>query len=404
MKRFVGFSEALDLSLAAITCNGTEKLPLHQLTGRILAEDIYATVDCPSLSTSRKDGFAVISEDLHAATPQNPVELTLVGSLCAGDLPGLAIKTGQAIKVTTGAPIPESAGSVISEEFCQQQAMSIICNNTAETGKNILKRGADVKTGEQIAAAGDRLSPAMIGFMAAAGAAGAAAYKPPRTTVIASGDEVIAPGNPLPEGKLYASNMVELCAWLSAYGIPFAFEIVADKKEDIRRAIKRHLATTDIFITSGGAWGSEKDLIIRVVDALNWEGVYHRVRMGPGKPVGFGLLQNKPFFVLPGGPPSNEMAFLQLALPAIMKMTGDNSSVFPLIPAYLGEPVSGNKEWTQFIHARIEKRENQLYVFPFKLRSRLQSMARKEAIICIPEGRNGYQAGEIINVQIMNVP
>jgi molybdopterin molybdotransferase len=402
MKRFVGFSEALDLSLAAIACKDAEKLPLSQLTGRILAENIDATVDCPSLNTSRKDGFAVISEDLHTATPQNPVELTLVGSLCAGDLPGLVLKTGQAIKVTTGAPIPESAGSVISEEFCQQQSMSIICSNTAETGKNILKRGTDVKTGDRIAAVGDRVSPAMIGLMAAAGAAGATVYKPPRATVIASGDEVIAPGNPLPEGKLYASNMVELCAWLSAYGIPFAFEIVADKKEDIRRAIERHLPDTDIFITSGGAWGSEKDLIIKVVDSLNWEGIYHRVRMGPGKPVGFGLLQNKPFFVLPGGPPSNEMAFLQLALPVIMKMTGDNSSVFPLIPACLGEAVSGDKDWTQFIHARLEKRENQLYVFPFKLRSRLQSMARKDAIITIPEGRKAFKVGEIIDVQIMN--
>jgi molybdopterin molybdotransferase len=157
----------------------------------------------------------------------------------------------------------------------------------------------------------------------------------------------------------------------------------------------------DVFLTSGGAWGSERDLILKVVDDLKWQGIYRRVRMGPGKPVGFGLLEGRPFFCLPGGPSSNEMAFLQLALPALLKMKGERPVPFPPASARLAAPVSGQKEWTDFIHARLEKEQNQLIVHPARLESTLQSMAKKDAIMAIPEDRAEIAAGEIIDIQVL---
>ena len=157
----------------------------------------------------------------------------------------------------------------------------------------------------------------------------------------------------------------------------------------------------DLFLTSGGAWGSEKDLILDVVESLNWQGLYHRVRMGPGKPVGFGLLQNKPFFFLPGGPPSNEMAFLQLAIPAILKMTGGNPAFFPFASARLAQTVKGKKTWTDFVHARLENRENQLWVHPARLKSGLQSMAGKEALIIMTLYSPFMCAGHTSDLQII---
>ena len=181
-------------------------------------------------------------------------------------------------------------------------------------------------------------------------------------------------------------------------GVPKTLTITAD---EIQSAIASRLSEADVFITSGGAWGSEHDLMLEVVEKMGWRGIYRRVRMGPGKPVGFGLLEQKPFFILPGGPPSNEMAFLQLALPAIMKMKGEAAFSFPRGRAQLAETVRGHKDWTQFIHARLEADKHELIVTPAKLKSRLVSMARKDALIIIPEGWEELTAGESIEIQIL---
>jgi molybdopterin molybdotransferase len=264
------------------------------------------------------------------------------------------------------------------------------------------KQARDIRQGEIVAGKNTRLHPALIGLLAAAGLDAAAVFRSPRVAVIATGDEVVPPGNPLQRGQLYASNMVEISAWLTQFGLPYKIKLVPDRRQAIEETIKQHLPDVDVFLTSGGAWGSERDLILDVVAGLNWQGIYHRVRMGPGKPVGFGLLERKPFFCLPGGPPSNEMAFLQLALPALLKMKGDQPFPFPLTSARLAASVHGRKDWTDFIHACLETGPNQLMVHPARLKSALQSMAQKDAIIIVPEDRAEIAAGEIINIQLLS--
>jgi molybdopterin molybdotransferase len=401
MKTFIGFAEALDLTLSHIASGGTERRSLLDAGGRILAEELSAKVDSPSVSTSRKDGYAVISEDLKTATSARPVRLAPVGSRAAGDTRTLRMQRGETVRVTTGALIPEGADAVISEEFCRIEGGAIACLNTAEPGRNILPRGTDVRAGEAIAAGGSELTPPLLGLIAAAGHGMVSVRKAPRAAVIATGDEVMAPGVPLPPGKLYASNMVAIGAWLARLGIPFDTALIPDRPQAIREAVRSRLPAAGVFITSGGAWGSEKDLILKVVADMGWTGVYHRVRMGPGKPVGFGLLDGRPFFVLPGGPPSNEMAFLQLCLPALRKMIGANPAAFPVASAQLSDRVSGERGWTEFIHARLEKTAAGLVAYPSRLTSRLKSMAEKDALIVIPEHREEIPAGEVIAVQLL---
>ncbi|MGD2096456.1 MAG: molybdopterin molybdotransferase MoeA [Desulfobacterales bacterium] len=401
MKTFIGFDEALELTLTNISVGEAEVLPLSQLTGKILAEDIVARVDSPSSTSSRKDGYAVLSSDLTAASEQRPVTLKVVAKLAAGDCANVQIKSGQAVRVTTGAPIPEGADAVLSEEFCDLSADTITARGVAEAGRNLLRCGTDIQQGQRVAAKGEVLSPPLIGLLASAGLDCTSVYRLPKVAIIASGNEVVAPGKPLSDGKLYASNMVEMGSWLSFFGFPYSAMLVGDSRSEIQNAINSQLPAADVFITSGGAWGSERDFILDVVQQLGWQGIYRRVRMGPGKPVGFGLLEKKPFFILPGGPPSNEMAFLQLALPAIMKMKGENAFSLPVVRAQLAETVRGHKDWTQFIHARLQADKHQLIVTPAKLKSRLVSMARKDALIIIPEGWEEWVAGEMIQIQLM---
>ena len=226
-------------------------------------------------------------------------------------------------------------------------------------------------------------------------------YRNPRVVVIASGDEVVPPGTPLKAGKLYASNMMEIRSWLNVFGIDCRVEIVADRQSEIEGAISQYLDQTDVFLTSGGAWGSEKDLMLKVVHAMGWQGIFHRVRMGPGKPVGFGLLEDRPFFILPGGPPSNEMAFIQLALPALLKMMGSSKMALPEISARLQSDVTGADRWTNFIHADLTYDGQQPAVTPIKLPSRLKSMAQKNAIVILPEGIAHLKTGMPVRTQIL---
>ena len=404
MKTFIGFDRALALTLSAVRPGGTETVPIETAVGRVLAADVFSRVDSPSSTTSRKDGYAVISSNLAAAGRETPVNLSLIGALYAGhSAESPSIASGQAVQVTTGAPLPKGADAVISEEYCRRDGDRLLCFNTAAPGRNILRRGVDVERGDTVFTGGELLSPPAIGLLAAAGHSSIDVHRRPRVTVVATGDEVVAPGMPLEKGQLYASNIMQIKAWLNVFGLDGAIEIVSDCESEIEDVIGLHLDGTDVFLTSGGAWGSEKDLMLKVLQSMDWRGIYHRVRMGPGKPVGFGILAETPFFILPGGPPSNEMAFLQLALPALAKMMGGRTQVFPTIPALLTTDLHGGPDWTNFIHARLSREGGRLTATPIRLDSRLKSMALKNAIAVLPEGIERIRGGETVRTQILSL-
>ena len=217
MKTQIGFQKAYRLTLDAVPCMESEYLPLRLITGRILKNDMVSKVDSPSVTASMKDGYAVSSLDLEQTSIDNPIKLKVIGAVTAGKSTPLKIIHGQAVRLTTGAHIPEGSDAVLAEEFCRRNDDEIICANTAGPGRNILKKGTDIALGETIANQGIQLSPPMVGLLAAAGHDGARVVKRPRVAVIATGDEVIAPGTPLTKGRLYASNLVEICSWLSLF-------------------------------------------------------------------------------------------------------------------------------------------------------------------------------------------
>lgn len=399
MKTFIGFEEALRSTLSRVPVLEAETVPLERMSGRVLARDLFSKVDNPSADVSLKDGFAVRSDDLPPS--EKGPSLSVRGAVAAGFAGESTLSRGEAVRIATGAPLPSGSDAVLSEEFADRRGESILCLKRVRPGQNVLKKGADIRAGERAARKGEQLTPALIGLLASAGLREAEVHRAPRVAVIGTGDELTAPGLPLERGRLYASNAVEICAWLSLFKIPFQMDLAGDEEEAVVSILQRRLPDADAFVTSGGVWGSERDLMIQILERLGWEKAYHRVRMGPGKAVAFGLLEGRPFFCLPGGPPSNEMAFLQLALPAILAMQGIRRLPFPTAQARLEEEVRGERSWTQFIHAGLSRKEDALLVRPKPLKSRLQSMARKEALIVIPEGRETLKKTEQITIQLM---
>jgi molybdopterin molybdotransferase len=330
--------------------------------------------------------------------------LKVIGSVFAGSSYDGDVVRGQAVKICSGAPIPRGAEAVVSDEFCEEtSAGEVSIRADADAGRNVLRAGAEVMAGAIIVKKGGRLLPGFLGLAAAAGINKVNVYRRPRVAVIGVGDEVVAPGERLSAGQLYASNLVTMVAWLASFGISCVTSVVNDNEEDIKRELRSQLPGVDVILTSGGAWGSERDLVVGSLNGLGWHEIFHHVRMGPGKGIAFGLWDGKPVFCLPGGPASNEMAFLQLALPGVLRMSGDARHPLQTVSAVLTESLKTRHEaWTEFKDAVLTRdAEGNLTVGLYRNRSRLQAIASANSLVCIPEGTEMIKSGETVPVQIL---
>ncbi len=397
----VGFEQALSLTLDRLLPLEVIDIPIDKACGFAVAEDCHAIVDCPSATTSLKDGYAVVSADVNEASKENTVKLQLLGMLSAGDDSTFIVEPGKTVKVMTGASIPQNADAVVAIEFTSESGDNGLFFRDAPVGKNILTRGSDVAKGGLIATQGDILSPAMTGLLAAGGIHSVRVYARPKVGIIATGDEVVAPGKPIRPGQLYASNLVTLLSWLQHFRMETEAAVVPDEKDKIRNAMEGLLEKVDVLLTSGGAWKSERDLTTGVLMEMGGEVVFHRVRLGPGKAAALILVNGKVVLCLPGGPPSNEMAFLQIALPGLLKMAGKDPVPFEARTAVLSASVGGDITWTQFFQARLEKKDGRLYAHPLKLKSRLQSQATADALIKVPEGVEQLNKGDEVEVKVL---
>jgi molybdopterin molybdotransferase len=400
----IAFQEALHLTLEKVQSLGTELIALSQATARVAGEDLVARVDLPSVDVSLKDGYAVKSGDVSSASLERPVTLNLIGDVAAGGLWQGEVSPGTAVRILSGAPIPGGAEAVVSEEFTRLEGENLVVVADAHPGRNILTRGSDLQRGQLLVSAGEMLQPVQVGLLAAGGHAHISVRKLPRVGILATGDEVLAPGKPLEDGKLYASNLVTLEAWCHYFNMQVTTWVVKDQPDALRAYLQESIGECDALLTSGGAWKGDRDLVVGALDELGWEKFYHRVRIGPGKAVGFGNYKGKPVFCLPGGPPSNYMAFLNLAVPGLLRLAGRVRTSFPVVPAKLSREVRGQIDWTQFILGKIEKGQECLIFHPSEMTSRLQMIAQAEGILTIPEGIGHIAPREYVRVQLLGGP
>jgi molybdopterin molybdotransferase len=398
----IAYKEALSRTLESIGSLSHETLDLIEATGRIAYKDVHSVVAAPSADVSLKDGYAVHSEDVAAASTSKPIFLRIVGEIAAGGSWDGLLKSGEAVRILSGARIPSGADAVLAVEFTSYDGSSLAAKGNAEPGRNILPFGTDLQNNDLLISTGMTLGPGLVGLLAAGGHHEVKVYKQPRVGILATGDEVIAPGGPLRAGQLYASNLVTLAAWCTKFGWPAESRIVPDDELSIRSGLEEFLSSCDVLLTSGGAWKGSRDLVVDILDEMGWKKVYHRVKIGPGKAVGFGLYSGKPVFCLPGGPPSNLMAFLQLALPGIQKVAGWMEMGLRERSATLQTDLSGQIDWTPFIFGQLEQTDDIPFFAPLRIKSRLSEMAIATAIALIPEGISKISRGSQIHVQLLS--
>ena len=376
------------------------QVSLQEALGSVVASDMVATVDSPSVDASLKDGFAVRAADLAGVDPDGPITLALAGRSVAGGQMQPALEPGQTIGVTTGAPLPSQADAVVPVEHVEEDDGVVRFSRPVTSGQDILPKGSDVAQNQKVVLAGDTVTPGLLGLLAASGHSNVDVVCPPRVAIISTGDEVVAPGMSLPEGKLYASNLTTLDAWCRKLGFRTRCSILADSTADITRSIKSIIVWADVLITSGGAGRSERDRVAPALENLNWRQLFHGVCMRPGKGTGFGVMDDKPVFMLSGGPSANLTGFLQLALPGLQRMAGYKPKGLPEGSAVLDSKItSRHVDWTRFVFGKLKSVAHGLGFEPMNISSRLQSMARADALAVIPEGESHLPAGTPIRVQ-----
>ena len=398
----ISFEEALRLVRDNLSPLPPQKVHLCEAIDHILAEDIRARVDVPGRDVSLKDGYAVRSEDVSRASPKNPVPLRLLAECFAGESPEHALVPGGCIRVTAGAPLPKGATAVLAEEFTSKEGQFVLAFADAPPGKNVLLKGADITAGRLLLSRGSLLSPTKVGALAAGGISEIKVYPRPKVLLLATGDEIVAPGEPLKPGHFFASNLVTLAAWCERFGFENETRIARDEENTLKNHLSEFKSSPfEVLITSGGAWRGPRDLILHVLHEAGWKKIFHRVRIGPGKAAAFGLLENKVVFCLPGGPPSNQMAFLTLALPGLFYLCGFEKGPFPTLPVRLKKALKGEKGWTQLFLGRLIKEDENFYFDPLPLKSRLSYLAEGEALVALPEGKEEIFAGEVLEARVL---
>jgi molybdopterin molybdotransferase len=371
-------------------------VPLHKALGLVCAADVFATHNCPTVDSSLKDGFAVVSSDIADASPDNPVTLPVTGSLTAGeDIEGFRVTMGTALRIMTGAALPPGATSVLASEFAQVAGGVVSIRANARVGLNILRKGSDIVQGQRVLAKGDLLGPAHLGLLAAAGVKEVLCYPLPRVAIAATGSELVWPGDPLTEGKVAASNMIIAAAELQVLGITASTVLLRDHLDHLEEHFRHLIPQVDMLITCGGVLDGDKDLTLGAMAQVGMDKIFHRVRIGPGKGACMGRVGKTIVFNLPGGPPSNHVALILLALSGVRRLMGCTHCLPPKRQVFVTKGLVGQKDWTQLVYGKVQYDNGSLYAVPLNDMRRLEAMATANALIEIPEGCTAIQENSL---------
>lgn len=301
---------------------GEEKVPLLEAHGRVLSRDIYAPIDHPPFDRSEVDGYAVRSEDVEWADELSPVALKVSGKAEVGKLPGTELREGEALEISTGAPLPRGADAIVMEEYCEREGDVVLAHRSASPGENVSTGGSDISAGDLLIPKGTRLRHYHIGLLAGMGFRSVYVYRRPRAVVFSTGAEVVEPGAELPPGKVYDVNGHLITTFLREMGAEADFAgVLPDDTDVVRSAIARALEEYDVIITSGGTSAGEADVIYRVFQELG-EVIVHGLKVKPGKPTVIAHKGRKLLIGLPGFPMSSYMILTRLVKPVLTKLIG----------------------------------------------------------------------------------
>ena len=414
----ISVEEARERVLGYFDVLQPETRPILEADGQVLAEDVEGRFDIPPLDNSAMDGYAVRTEDIRGASEASAVSLRVTGSVAAGQLPTCGVEPGAAIRIMTGAPIPDGADAVVPFEDTDEVERRASGRTLSEIGireevpptANVRPAGQDVRAGERVLESGTVLRSAEIGVLAALGRSSVRVIRRPVAAILATGDELVDVGEELHAGSIYDVNSYSLSVAVQrAGGVPKLLGIARDNLDDLDAKLQTGLEA-DILLTSAGVSKGDYD-IVKDVLARRGEIELWSVRMRPAKPLAFGVLDGPggrrvPHLGLPGNPVSALVGFEQIGRPAILKMMGKTRLARPTLRATLEEPIHNFDGRRVYARAIVTRKDGAYYarLTGHQNSNILTSMARANGLAVCPEDVAVKEAGEEVEVQMVDWP
>ena len=405
MHHLTPLHEAQKIVLEATALLGVEKLSILEALGRTLGEDIVAERDNPPWNNSAMDGFAVRWEDIrqeHAV--QKSVTLKVIEDVPAGKMPLKTEQAGEAIRIMTGAPIPQGADTVLKVEDTEHTPDTVRVFKPEVRGANIRPQGEDVKKGECIIAKGTRIRPGEAGMLAVLAKSFIFAYQQPRVAILSTGDELADLDERFSEEKIINSNSYGIAAAVQeAGGIPVLLGIARDTHTALKEKISQGL-NADILVLSGGVSMGDYDFTKAVFQEIGAEMNFWKLAIRPGQPIAFGKIQGKLAFGLPGNPVSSMVTFEQLVRPAMLKMAGRRSYGRPVVEAVFQENFSKRADRRHFLRGILTREDG---VFKVRMTGDqgsgiLTSMVKANCLIDVPTEVERLNPGDLVAVQLLS--
>ena len=369
------------------------KLKIENTLGYYLSKDCIAPIDMPSFRQSAMDGYAFIHD--------NQTELKIIGQVQAGDIKIPELKKGEAVRIFTGAPIPDSADTVVIQEHVLREGNTIKIEKLPLPKANVRPVGEQLTKGKKVLTAGHAINEASIGFMAGLGFTEIEVYTRPKVAILTTGNELQERGTSLKPNHIYESNGVMLQNALHRLGITeISILKVADTLEDTSKAVGKALENSDVLLVSGGISVGDFDFVQEAFEKNTVQEHFYKVNQKPGKPLWFGTKNSKSVFGLPGNPASSLTCFYGYVLPHLRQRMGSLDPFLNLRTAILTENVRNNFHKTLFLKAGVEG--NKITPYTGQASSMLNTYALSNALLTVPEEVEILKKGDEVTYLDLN--
>lgn len=382
----------------------TDEIRVSDSMGRTLAQDIISPIDVPGFDRAAMDGYAVIAEDTFGADDDNPKKLKIVGRCEAGQQISISVNRGEAIEISTGAPVPRGSNAVVMVEHTRHINSTLEIFRSVVPGENIAAAGSDIMAGELVLRKTETITPREVGVLAALGTERIKVFKKPRVAILSTGNELVPPGASLTYGKVYDINASAIAASVAECGgEPIRLGIVPDDSVLIEQKLKQALQQAEMVLTSGSTSAGAGDLVYRIIDNLGKPGVLvHGISVKPGKPALVAVVDGKPLIGLPGYPTSALMIFHALVAPVLREMSGLTRRAAVVVDAKLALKVVSAKGRRELLPVHLARTATGQYLaYPTVGGSgAITSFSLSDGFIDIPDTVSFVEEGEQVKVHL----